>query len=90
MGLIRRLYLLMDERAEDNVEGDPRVVVYDLGGLPSIYLKTLYANYVLTRIYHQATAKGVGGEELRTLVVAEEAQNYVRRRSTSSRWVRGW
>ena len=80
MGLIRRLYLLMDERAEDNVEGDPRVVVYDLGGLPSIYLKTLYANYVLTRIYHQATAKGVGGEELRTLVVAEEAQNYVRRR----------
>ena len=81
MGLIRRLYLLMDERAEDNVEGDPRVVVYDLGGLPSIYLKTLYANYVLTRIYHQATAEGVGDEGLlRMLVIAEEAQNYVRPR----------
>ena len=80
MGLIRRLYLLMDERAEDNVEGDPRVVVYDLGGL-SIYLKTLYANYVLTRIYHQATAEGVGDEGLlRMLVIAEEAQNYVRPR----------
>jgi hypothetical protein len=55
------------------------VVVYDLGGLPSIYLKTLYANYVLTTLYRRATRAGMD-DRLRTLVIAEEAQDYVRPR----------
>jgi hypothetical protein len=54
-------------------------VVYDLGGLPGIYLKTLYANYVLTTLYRRATRAGMD-DRLRTLVIAEEAQNYVRPR----------
>jgi len=81
LALIRRLFVLMvdEERQDENVEGNFRVVIYDLGGLPSIYLKTLYANYVLTTLYRRAT-KGGMDNKLKMLVIAEEAQNYVRPR----------
>ena len=81
LALIRRLFVLLvdEERRDEGVDGSPRVVVYDLGGLPSIYLKTLYANYVLTALYRAATKAGMS-DGLRTLVIAEEAQNYVRPR----------
>jgi hypothetical protein len=46
-----------------------------LGSLPSIHLKTLYANYVLMTIYREATKVKTNG--MRTIVVAEEAQNYI-------------
>jgi DNA helicase HerA-like ATPase len=81
LALIRRLFVLLvdEERRDESVDGSSRVVVYDLGGLPSIYLKTLYANYVLTTLYRRATRAGME-DRLRTLVIAEEAQNYVRPR----------
>jgi hypothetical protein len=81
LALIRRLFVLLvdEERRDESVDGSSRVVVYDLGGLPSIYLKTLYANYVLTTLYRRATRAGMD-DRLRTLVIAEEAQNYVRPR----------
>jgi RecA/RadA recombinase len=81
LALIRRLFVLLvdEERRGESVDGSSRVVVYDLGGLPSIYLKTLYANYVLTTPYRRATRAGMD-DRLRTLVIAEEAQNYVRPR----------
>jgi hypothetical protein len=81
LALIRRLFVLLvdEERRDESVDGSSRVVVYDLGGLPSIYLKTLYANYVLTTLYRRATRAGMD-DKLRTLVIAEEAQNYVRPR----------
>jgi hypothetical protein len=81
LALIRRLFVLLvdEERRDESVDGSSRVVVYDLGGLPSIYLKTLYANYVLTTLYRRATRAGMD-DRLRTLVIAEAAQNYVRPR----------
>jgi hypothetical protein len=81
LALIRRLFVLLvdEERRDESVDGSSRVVVYDLGGLPSKYLKTLYANYVLTTLYRRATRAGME-DRLRTLVIAEESQNYVRPR----------
>jgi energy-coupling factor transporter ATP-binding protein EcfA2 len=75
--LARRLYVLLvdEERKDENVRGDPHIVIYDLGGLMSVYLKTLYSNYVLSKVYREAM-KSRGGE-LRALLIAEEAQNYV-------------
>jgi energy-coupling factor transporter ATP-binding protein EcfA2 len=74
--LARRLYVLLvdEERKDENVRGDPHIVIYDLGGLMSVYLKTLYSNYVLSKVYREAV-KSRG--ELRALLIAEEAQNYV-------------
>jgi energy-coupling factor transporter ATP-binding protein EcfA2 len=75
--LARRLYVLLVDggRKDENVPGDPHIVIYDLGGLTSVYLKTLYSNYVLSKVYREAM-KSRGGE-LRALLIAEEAQNYV-------------
>jgi hypothetical protein len=66
------------------------VVVYDLGGLPGIYLKTLYANYVLTTLYRRATRAGME-DGLRTLVIAEELRTMSGLGGLTSflRWVRG-
>jgi len=76
--LLRRLYVILADqgRQAQNVEGDPRIVVYDLARLPNIYMKTLYANYILARLYRSAT-KADASERLKTLVIAEEAQNYM-------------
>ncbi len=80
--LIRRLFVLLidEERKDGSVEGSPRVVIYDLGGLPSMYLKTLYANYVITSIYRQAMGGAMDNADGAVVVIAEEAQNYVRPR----------
>jgi energy-coupling factor transporter ATP-binding protein EcfA2 len=82
LALLRRLYLLLvdEERPAQNVEGDPQVVVYDLKSLPSIYLKNLYASFAITNVYRRAYASTNAGEKLRSLVVAEESQNYIRHR----------
>jgi energy-coupling factor transporter ATP-binding protein EcfA2 len=79
--LLRRLYVILADqgRQAQNVEGDPRIVVYDLARLPNIYMKTLYANYILASLYRSAT-KADASERLKTLVIAEEAQNYIRPR----------
>jgi energy-coupling factor transporter ATP-binding protein EcfA2 len=81
LALIRRLYVLLvdEERKVENVRGSPELVVYDLGQLPSVYLKTLYCNYILASLYRQAikAIKARLSDGLKTLVVAEEAQNYV-------------
>jgi energy-coupling factor transporter ATP-binding protein EcfA2 len=76
LALIRRLFILLvdEERKAENVRGSSELVVYDLGGLPSIYLKTLYASYVLASVYREATSMSDG---LKTLLIAEEAQNYI-------------
>jgi DNA segregation ATPase FtsK/SpoIIIE-like protein len=83
LALIRRLYLLTidEERPAKNEEGDPQLVVYDLGGLPSVYLKTLYSNYVLMTIYRESISKAMAkANALKMLLVAEESQNYIHRR----------
>jgi energy-coupling factor transporter ATP-binding protein EcfA2 len=81
LALLRRLYvILVDEgRQAQNVEGDPQIVVYDLSQLPSVYIKTLYANYVLATLYRSAVKAGTS-DRLKVLLIAEEAQNYVRPR----------
>jgi DNA helicase HerA-like ATPase len=81
LALLRRLYVISvdEERHQENIEGDPRIVVYDLARLPSVYLKTLYATYILATLYRSATKTGMS-DRLKTLLVAEEAQNYVRPR----------
>ena len=79
--LLRRLYWLQidEERADENVQGSPEVVVYDLSATGSNYLKTLYALSVLTKKYYEAYKRGPSNE-LAEVVVAEECQNYVRGR----------
>jgi len=78
LALIRRLFILLvdEERKAENVRGSSELVVYDLGGLPSIYLKTLYSSYVLASVYREAMKAGMS-EGLKTLLIAEEAQNYI-------------
>jgi hypothetical protein len=83
LALARRLYLLLvdEERPAENVEGDSQVVVYDLKSLPSIYLKNLYASFAIANVYRRAYyALPTGAGMLRSLVIAEECQNYVRPR----------
>ena len=83
LALARRLYLLLvdEERPAENVEGDPQVVIYDLKSLPSIYLKNLYASFAITNVYRRVYYALPGaGEMLRSLVIAEECQNYIRPR----------
>jgi energy-coupling factor transporter ATP-binding protein EcfA2 len=77
LALVRRLYILLidEERKDENILGNQHLIIYDLGGLISVYLKTLYSNYILASIYREAMKSR--GNELRTLLVAEEAQNYV-------------
>jgi len=79
LALIRRLFvLLVDEerKAENEIAEDSKVTIYDLGGLPSIYLKTLYSGYVLASVYREAMKAGMS-EGLKALLIAEEAQNYI-------------
>jgi energy-coupling factor transporter ATP-binding protein EcfA2 len=79
LALIRRLFvLLVDEerKAENEIAEGSKVIIYDLGGLPSIYLKTLYSGYVLASVYREAMKAGMSGG-LKTLLIAEEAQNYI-------------
>jgi len=78
LALVRRLFILLvdEERKAENVRGSSELVVYDLGGLPSIYLKTLYSGYVLASVYREAMKAGMS-DGLKTLVIAEEAQNYM-------------
>jgi predicted nucleic acid-binding protein len=80
LALARRLYLLLvdEERKDENVTGDPRVVIYDLGSLTSVHLKILYANYILFKIYREAVKRN--SNELKTLLIVEESQNYIHRR----------
>jgi DNA segregation ATPase FtsK/SpoIIIE-like protein len=77
LALIRRLFILLvdEERKAENAYMESQITIYDLGSLPSIHLKTLYSNYVLMSIYRESTRSKADG--LRTIVVAEEAQNYV-------------
>jgi energy-coupling factor transporter ATP-binding protein EcfA2 len=84
MALIRRLYVVLidEERQAENVAGDPRVVIYDLGSLPSVYIKTLYCDYIISKIYRE-TMKSGKSDELKMLLVAEEAQNYIHQRRAS-------
>jgi ABC-type oligopeptide transport system ATPase subunit len=79
LALVRRLFvLLVDEerKAENEIAEGSKVIIYDLGGLPSIYLKTLYSGYVLASVYREAMKAGMSGG-LKTLLIAEEAQNYI-------------
>jgi energy-coupling factor transporter ATP-binding protein EcfA2 len=78
LALVRRLFILLvdEERKAENVRGSSELVVYDLGGLPSIYLKTLYSGYVLASVYREAMKAGMS-DGLKTLLIAEEAQNYI-------------
>jgi DNA helicase HerA-like ATPase len=79
LALVRRLFvLLVDEerKAENEIAEDSKVTIYDLGGLPSIYLKTLYSGYVLASVYREAMKAGMS-DGLKTLLIAEEAQNYI-------------
>jgi DNA helicase HerA-like ATPase len=78
LALVRRLFILLvdEERKAENVLGSSELVVYDLGGLPSIYLKTLYSSYVLASVYREAMKAGMS-DGLKTLLIAEEAQNYI-------------
>jgi GTPase SAR1 family protein len=77
LALIRRLFILLvdEERKAENAYVESQITIYDLGSIPSIHLKTLYSNYVLMSIYRESTRSKADG--LRTIVVAEEAQNYV-------------
>jgi hypothetical protein len=77
LALVRRLFILLvdEERKAENEIADSRITIYDLGSIPSIHLKTLYANYVLMTLYRESTKAKTDG--LRTIVVAEEAQNYI-------------
>jgi hypothetical protein len=77
LALVRRLFILLvdEERKDENKYAESQITIYDLGSLPSIHLKTLYSNYVLMTIYREATKAKANG--LRTIVVAEEAQNYI-------------
>jgi energy-coupling factor transporter ATP-binding protein EcfA2 len=81
LALIRRLYIILvdEERTTNNVKGDPHIIVYDLGNLPSVYLKTLYSNYVLMSIYRESTRRSKT-DGLNMLLIAEESQNYIHRR----------
>jgi hypothetical protein len=82
MALIRRLYvLLIDEEreAENEINKMSPVIVFDLSHLPSIYLKNLYTIYVIWKTYKEFGSSG-GADSLKLLLVAEEAQNYVRPR----------
>jgi len=82
MALIRRLYvLLIDEEreAENEINEMSPVIVFDLSRLPSIYLKNLYTIYVIWKTYKEFGNSG-GADSLKLLLVAEEAQNYVRPR----------
>jgi energy-coupling factor transporter ATP-binding protein EcfA2 len=82
MALIRRLYvLLIDEEreAENEINKMSPVIVFDLSHLPSIYLKNLYSIYVIWKTYKEFGSFG-GADSLKLLLVAEEAQNYVRPR----------
>jgi DNA segregation ATPase FtsK/SpoIIIE-like protein len=82
MALIRRLYvLLIDEEreAENEINKMSPVIVFDLSHLPSIYLKNLYTIYVIWKTYKEFGSFG-GADSLKLLLVAEEAQNYVRPR----------
>jgi hypothetical protein len=78
LALVRRLFILLvdeERKAENEIADDSKITVYDLGSMPSIHLKTLYANYVLMTIYRESTKAKADG--LKVIVVAEEAQNYI-------------
>jgi hypothetical protein len=79
--LLRRLYWLQidEERTDQNMHGSPDVVVYDLSSTGSNYLKTLYSLTILSKKYYDALKAGPDNELVEVLI-AEEAQNYVRGR----------
>jgi hypothetical protein len=79
--LLRRLYWLQidEERTDQNMHGSPDVVVYDLSSTGSNYLKTLYSLTILSKKYYEALKAGPDNELVEVLI-AEEAQNYVRGR----------
>ncbi|MEM4306403.1 MAG: hypothetical protein QXD61_10575 [Candidatus Caldarchaeum sp.] len=78
--LLRRLQWLVidEERSVVNLRGSEQVIIYDLSQLGSSYLKTMYAIAVLSKTYYEAM-NGLTNS-LTTLLVAEEAQNYIRAR----------
>jgi hypothetical protein len=79
--ILRRLHWLLvdEERPDENVYGNPIVTIYDLSSTGSNYLKTLYALTILSKKYYAALKTGPNNELVEVLI-AEEAQNYVRGR----------
>jgi hypothetical protein len=79
--ILRRLYWLQidEERTDENIDGSPDVVIYDLSSTGSNYLKTLYSLTILSRKYYEALRRGPV-DRLAEVIVSEECQNYVRGR----------
>ncbi|MEM0348965.1 MAG: hypothetical protein QXD24_02110 [Candidatus Caldarchaeum sp.] len=79
--LLRRLMWLQidEERPASNIIGSDEVVIYDLSELGSAYLKTIYSLSILSKTYYDALRRGQS-HALKTLMIAEECQNYVRGR----------
>jgi heme/copper-type cytochrome/quinol oxidase subunit 2 len=79
--ILRRLYWLQidEERTDENIDGSPDVVIYDLSSTGSNYLKTLYSLAILSRKYYEALRRGPM-DRLAEVIVSEECQNYVRGR----------
>jgi ABC-type cobalamin/Fe3+-siderophores transport system ATPase subunit len=79
--ILRRLYWLQidEERTDENIDGSPDVVIYDLSSTGSNYLKTLYSLAILSRKYYEALRRGPV-DRLAEVIVSEECQNYVRGR----------
>jgi hypothetical protein len=79
--ILRRLYWLQidEERTDENIDGSPDVVIYDLSSTGSNYLKTLYSLAILSRKYYEALRRGPV-DRLDEVIVSEECQNYVRGR----------
>jgi heme/copper-type cytochrome/quinol oxidase subunit 2 len=79
--ILRRLYWLQidEERTDENIDGSPDVVIYDLSSTGSNYLKTLYSLAIISRKYYEALRRGPM-DRLAEVIVSEECQNYVRGR----------
>jgi GTPase SAR1 family protein len=78
--LLRRLYWLQidEERPDENIYRNSAVTIYDLSATGSNYLKTLYSIAVLMTKYYEALRRGA--DELSEIIIAEESQNYIRKR----------
>ncbi|MEM2692393.1 MAG: DUF87 domain-containing protein [Nitrososphaerota archaeon] len=77
--LLRRLYILEvdEDRRDDSVAGNPKLKIYDLSPLRSVYLKSMYALRVLTAIYKESIAESTESTGLKMLVICEESQNII-------------
>lgn len=80
--LMRRILPLTfdDRRRASNTRGSESVVIYDLSCLPTYHLKSLYGLIILWRLYREAARSPAAQPSLRSLVIVEESQNFVRPR----------